>query len=313
MNGTGSYTKSWAVRIIIINVAVFLVQLLLTEMYDANTGMRLSDTAIKYFGVRPDLVIHKYYVWQLFTYMFLHGGFLHILLNMYFLFALGMPVEHAWGGKKFLMFYLFTGIGAGFTICIVNYIMGDIIPTIGASGAIYGVIVAFGMLFPEVELYFFFVPVPIKAKYLVLFYGAINIVPFILQNVTSSGKADISYIGHLGGILFGFLFFFILRRRGISFKSKLIKARLSREIVRRNNELDKNAGLNESTLQKILLKLKESGPDSITDDEFQYIRYMEIMKQDSEDLCQEEKFNPEGPDCKKCADADACLLRQIKK
>lgn len=313
MSEAGSFMKSWVGRIIIINVAIYFIQMLLAQTAIGDSGMTLNDVAINYFGVRPDLVIYSLYLWQPVTYMFLHGGMIHILFNMYFLFALGSPVEQTWGGIRFLVFYFFTGIGAGITICLVNYLTGDISPTIGASGAIFGVIVAFGMLFPEVELYFLFVPVPIRAKYLVLIYGAINLIPFIIESFVTGGRGGISYIGHLGGILFGFLYFLIIRKRGITFKSKLIKARYTREYNRRNTEIEQVADSNETRLTALLEKIKTSGSDSITDDEYQFIRYIEIMKQDHDIACREEMYNPESPDCKKCADVEACILRQIKK
>lgn len=313
MSESGSFMKTWVGRIIIINVVIYFVQMLLAQTAIGDTRMTLNDVAINYFGVRPDLVIYKHYLWQPVTYMFLHGGMIHILFNMYFLFALGLPVEQAWGGRRFLVFYLFSGIGAGITICFVNYLTGDIGATIGASGAIFGVIVAFGMLFPEVELYFLFVPVPIRAKYLVLFYGAINLVPFLIESFVTGGRGGISYIGHLGGILFGFLYFLIIRKRGITFKSKLIKARFTREFNRRNTEIELDTESNESRLASLLEKIKSSGPDSITDDEYQFIRYIEIMKQDQDITCREDIYNPENPDCKKCPDVEACILKQIKK
>lgn len=308
-----SLMKTWVVRIIIINVAIYFVQMILAKTPVGYHGMTLNDVAINYFGVRPDFVIYSHYLWQPITYMFLHGSLIHILLNMYFLFALGSPVEQAWGGKRFLVFYFFTGIGAGITICLINYLTGEFSPTIGASGAIFGVIVAFGMLFPEVELYFLFVPVPIRAKYLVLFYGAINLIPFIMESFVTGGRGGISYIGHLGGILFGFLYFLIIRKRGISFKSKLIKARYTREFNRRNTEIEQKTESNEPRLAALLDKIKANGPDSITDDEYQYIRYMDIMKQDRDISCEEELYNNGNPDCKKCADAEACILKEIKK
>jgi membrane associated rhomboid family serine protease len=312
MNGTEIYKKSWVTRIIALNVAVFIVQLIFMQMSSGEQGITLSDIMINYLGVRPDLIIHKYYIWQFVTYMFLHGGFIHILFNMYFLFALGIPVEQTWGGRRFLIYYFFTGIGAGITIFIVNTLIGGVnmqIPTVGASGAIYGVLVAFGMLFPEAEIFLLFIPIPIKAKYLVIIYGAMNIFPL----VRTGGQGNISYVGHLGGILFGFLFFLIIRKRGITFKSKIIKARLTRGIDRHQEPVPRDPVSNRQHLEAILAKVKQSGPDSITDDEFQFIRYMEIMTQDSHDQCVEEDFSLEDEYCIKCANVEACLLRHIKK
>ena len=311
MNGI-TYKQSWVIRLIIMNVAVFLVQLFFSQIGVGTEGTPLYLLMINYFGIRPDLILHKYYIWQFVTYMFLHGGLLHILFNMYFLFALGMPVEQAWGSRRFLFYYMFTGIGAGVTIFAVNALIGGVylqVPTVGASGAIYGVLVAFGMLFPEVEIFFLFIPVPIKAKYLVIIYGAMNIVPLIW----TGGHDNISYVGQLGGIVFGFIYFFILKKRGITFKSKLIKAKFNREMERRETNVASHAKTGELQLENILRKIRTSGPDSLTDDEYQYIRYMEIMTQDSDELCVEEDFSLDDDYCKKCHNVEACLLRHIKK
>ena len=313
MNGIGAYTKSWVIKIIIINVVVFFIEIFIMMTTTANQAMMpFGGPITMYFGLTPALIVEKYYYWQFFTYMFVHGGLLHILFNMYFLLFLGIPIENTWGSKKFVFFYLFTGIGAGITIFIVNYLMGDasyITPTVGASGAIYGVLVAFGFLFPDVELFILFIPVPIRAKYMVLIMGAMNIIPLI----TSGGQSSISWSGHLGGILFGFLYFLITRKRGISFKSKIIKARLHKEIDRRNATLINKDSDKKDMLSAIYHKIKEAGPDSITDDEYQYVRHMEIMLQDVNSLCPESDFDSSDDYCAKCSDAEACYLREIKK
>jgi len=310
MNGT-TYTKSWVIRLIILNVAIFFVQMMFSFVGTGEQITSLSDVLTFYLGLRPVLVIEKYYIWQLSTYMFLHGGFLHLFLNMYALLIFGVPVEQAWGGRRFLIFYLFTGTGAGITILIINTILGGInyiTPTIGASGAVFGLLLAFGMLFPDAEILIFFI-IPMKAKFLVFLYGGIELYSLI----SSSGQSPISHAGHLGGILFGIIFFLIIRKRGITFKSKLIKARLNRVIDRRETKVVPDANTNEQLLEKIFQKIKTTGPESLTDDEHQYIKYMEIMTQDSNELCVEDDFNLNDDYCKKCDNVEACLLRQIKK
>lgn len=312
MNGTGTYTKSWVIRLIIINIVIFFgLQIFLSMVGTGDRDSSLSDVLVFYLGLRPILVLEKFYLWQPFTYMFLHGGFLHIFLNMYALLIFGIPVEQAWGSRRFLLYYVFTGTGAGITILVINTLLGGvnyITPTIGASGAVFGLLLAFGMLFPDAEILIFFI-IPMRAKFLVVLYGGIELYSLI----ASSGQSPVSHAGHLGGILFGLIFFLIIRKRGITFKSKLIKARLNRELDRRQNTTAEEIKKNDLQLESILLKLKTRGTGSLTDDEYQHIRYMEIMTQDNDELCVEDDFNAEDEFCTKCAHREACLLRQIKK
>jgi membrane associated rhomboid family serine protease len=310
MNGTGTYTKSWVIRLIIINVVVFLIQEIFSVRQAGGQAVPLGNVMTQYFGLLPILVIQKFYIWQLFTYMFLHGGFFHIFLNMYALLIFGIPVEQAWGSKRFLFYYFFTGIGAGITILIINTMLGGInyvIPTIGASGAIFGLLLAFGMLFPDAQILIFFL-IPMRAKFLVFLYGGLELYAL----VTSGGQSPISHAGHLGGLLFGIIYFFVIRNRHLSFKSKVIKARLSREIKRREAVPAYQPGDNESKLRGILDKVLAGGTGSLTDDDYQFIRYMEIMLQDAGEKCVEEDFNIEDDFCKNCKNVEACLLRKIK-
>lgn len=310
MNGT-TYKQSWVIRLIILNVVIYFIQIMFSFVGTGVKMIPLSDILVYYMGLRPELVIEKFYIWQLGTYMFLHGNFMHLFLNMYALLIFGVPVEQAWGSRRFLIFYLFTGIGAGITILSLNTFLGGInysMATIGASGAVFGLLLAFGMLFPDAEILLFFI-LPIKAKFLVFLYGGIELYSLI----ASSGQSPISHAGHLGGILFGIIYFLIIRKRGITFKSKLIKARLNKETGRKETSMTADAKTGEVHLENILRKIKTSGPESLTDDEYQYIRYMEIMKQDADDVCVEDDFNPDDDYCKKCPNVEACLLRRIKK
>ncbi len=312
MNGSGSYTKSWVIRLIVLNIAIFFgLQLMLSSVGTTDRTSSLGDVLTFYLGLRPILVIEKFYIWQLFTYMFLHGGFLHIFLNMYALLIFGIPVEQAWGSRRFLFYYFFTGIGAGIIILIINTALGGvnyITPTIGASGAVFGLLLAFGLLFPDAEILIFFI-IPMRAKFLVMLYGGIELYSLI----SSSGQSPISHAGHLGGIVFGLLFFLILRKRGLSFKSKILQARFNREHVRRENKIQNETKQHDIILETILHKIKSEGSGSITDDEYQYIRYLHIMTQDNNELCVEEDFDQSDEYCTKCVHREACLLRQIKK
>jgi membrane associated rhomboid family serine protease len=136
--------------------------------------------------------------WQLFSYMFIHAGFTHILFNMLALWMFGMELEHVMGSKKFLIFYLLCGLGGGIANLIIAPMFTSVGPTVGASGAVYGVLLAFGMLFPDRPIYIYFL-LPIKAKYFVVMYMAFEIF--------SIGSMDgIAHFAHLGGALVGFLY-----------------------------------------------------------------------------------------------------------
>ena len=151
-----------------------------------------------YFGLIPVLVWKKYYLWQLATYIFLHGGITHILFNLLALWMFGGELESLWGSRKFLRYFLFCGIGAG--ICTVILTPYQFIPVIGASGAIYGILLAFGWLFPNRLIYIYFL-FPIPAKYMVIIFGLIEL--FSSMQGTGGG---IAHLTHLGGLLFGLVY-----------------------------------------------------------------------------------------------------------
>lgn len=188
-----SYGSFWGTYpvvkiLIIINIAVFILQELSGHWIDRYFVLNLG------YGVyEPSF--WKGYIWQLFTYMFLHGNFFHILFNMFVLWMFGRMLEPIWGSKRFLTYYFVCGVGAG--ICIILF---SGVTTLGASGAIFGVLLAFGVQFPNQIVYMSFI-FPIKAKYLVLLYGGIEL--FLLIN--DSG-GNISHVAHLGGLVFGFFF-----------------------------------------------------------------------------------------------------------
>jgi len=153
-----------------------------------------------YFGLIPILVWKKYFLWQLFTYIFLHGGFSHIFFNLLALWWFGGELENYWGSKKFLFYFLFCGIGAGICTVLFTPDIYQRIPVIGASGAIYGILLAFAWLFPNrpILIYFLF---PVPAKYMVIIFG-------LIEFFSSMGGAGggVAHLTHLGGLLFGFFY-----------------------------------------------------------------------------------------------------------
>jgi membrane associated rhomboid family serine protease len=176
--------------LIIINIAVYLLQVITQAM-----GSRIIDV---YFGLIPYWVTHRLTVWQLGTYMFLHGSPWHILFNMLALWMFGGDLERYWGTRRFIKYYFITGVGAG--VCSWLADMNGVSVTIGASGAIYGLLLAYGVLWPNRIVYFNFL-FPIKIKWLVLIYGALAFFSSI-----SGTEPGIANVAHLGGMLIGLVY-----------------------------------------------------------------------------------------------------------
>ena len=171
--------------LIIINVVVFL-------------GQNFSDYVTGYFSLWP--VGSPYFEpYQFLSYMFAHGGFGHIFFNMLALASFAPILETYWGEKKFLFFYLATGIGAGMIYGAVNYFFfpGQGGPMLGASGALYGVLMAFGLVFPNIELMLLFPPIPIKAKYMVFVIGGIT---YFMDRT-----GTVAHLAHFGGAFVAFI------------------------------------------------------------------------------------------------------------
>lgn len=216
-------------NLLFINVLVFIAALLFQRQFDLNEWGKL------HFFTTSD-----FHVYQLITYQFLHGSFAHIFFNMFALWMFGCVIERVWGPKKYLVYYLICGIGAGLCQEVAQYVefyskglmelgpndltpflvktnMGEVpVPvglylswqgTVGASGAIYGILLAFGMTFPNEHIFIFPLPVPIKAKWLICIYAALEL--FMAYGSSGDGVA---HVAHLGGMLFGLLLILYWRR-----------------------------------------------------------------------------------------------------
>lgn len=136
--------------------------------------------------------------WQLVSYAFLHGGFNHLFFNMFAIWMFGLPVERMWGSRRFAEYYLICVLGAGLIQLVVQYITGEVYPTIGASGAAFGLLLAYGIMWPNNKLLLIFFPVPIKAKWFVLIYGGVE----LIFGVTGA-MPQVAHYAHLGGLFFG--------------------------------------------------------------------------------------------------------------
>lgn len=205
-------------NIIIINILMWVATIVLSK-----TGVNLVSWLGLHFPGAKD-----FYAFQIITYMFMHDthSFTHLLFNMFAVFMFGRILENVWGPKRFLFFYLVTGIGAGliqelvwfFELRDVLFASQQLIEyggpspvgkpeflnmfvTIGASGAVFGILLAFGMLFPNVPLYLMFIPIPIKAKYFVVFYGFAE----LFMGISNFGGDNVAHFAHLGGMLFGYV------------------------------------------------------------------------------------------------------------
>ncbi len=184
MIGGGSITP--AVKgLLIINVVVFLFK-------------HLQPQIVLIFGLLPYLVWEKLFIWQLFTYQFLHGGIFHLLFNMLALWMFGCDLERRWGTQFFLRYFFVSVVGGA--ILNTVFLPGQMVPSIGASAGIYGILLAYGLLYPDRTVYFYFL-FPVKMKYFVFIIGAIALYSSI--TVTHSG---IAHLAHLGGMVFGYIY-----------------------------------------------------------------------------------------------------------
>jgi membrane associated rhomboid family serine protease len=227
----GGYRFNWrglltpAIKIILIScTAVFLIQTI-AQLLGGNTEKLIEF----YFGLVPYLVIHGF-VYQLFTYLFLHGGILHLLINMFVLWMFGADIERAWGMKRFFFYYFLCGVGAGVINVAVKVAMdpagkaGSAFPTIGASGAIYGVLIAAAVLFPDREIWLIPFPITLPMKAYVAIMAALE----FFGTLGSSGD-NVSHVCHLGGMLVGYIylrrgnFFFGFRNRYSDWKRRRLK------------------------------------------------------------------------------------------
>lgn len=181
--------------IIIINVLVAIMTFL-------NEGLMS-----KWFALNPIYFVYK--PWQLVTYMFMHGGFFHLFFNMYTLFIFGGVLERVWGTKKFLFYYFVTGIGAALIHIGVQWLTGDFALTVGASGAIYGLLLGYAMLYPDSIMMLMFPPVRMKAKWFVLIFAGIE----LLLGITGT-QVSVAHFAHLGGLLVGLIVIMFWKKTG---------------------------------------------------------------------------------------------------
>jgi membrane associated rhomboid family serine protease len=199
-----SYITPGIKRIVIACSAVFLLQTVVALAFGARAEYTYFDLI---FGLVPYAVTHGLRIWQPFTYLFLHGGLFHLLINMFVLWMFGVDVERAWGTRRFYTYFFLCGVGAGIVNVIVKTIVdphglgSSLIPTIGASGAIFGVLLAAAILFPDRQVWLIPFPVSIPMRIYVLVMGAIE-----FFSTLGAGGDTVSHVCHLGGMLVGYIY-----------------------------------------------------------------------------------------------------------
>ncbi len=217
-----------SVKILLIAAAVgFLLQ--------AITKNFLGFYLEPWLGLVPYLVTHRFFLWQPVTYIFLHGGVFHLAFNLLVLWMFGCELERVWGRRFFLRYFFVCGTGAGIFVALLT--SSSLVPTIGASGALYGILLAYGLLFPDRQILLWFV-LPIRAKHFVLFIGAVA----FYSTLTLPGSG-ISHLAHLSGLLIGYLYlrgwghFRGLHRRYLEWKLKRMKKKF--RVIDGGNDQDK--------------------------------------------------------------------------
>ncbi len=189
-------------------------------VYLAQVTPVLSDYLTQWFALWPIgtpevaqgpggmMEVPRFWPWQVISYAFLHGSLTHIFFNMFALWMFGISIEYTMGSERFAWYYFICAVGAGLVQLLVAFLSSEIYPTIGASGGVMGILLAFGMLFPNREIYLLFPPIPIKAKWLVIGYAALD-----LWAGVSGSQQGVANFAHLGGMAFGVLMILYWRGR----------------------------------------------------------------------------------------------------
>ena len=309
----GFRIQSVVVSLILVNAVIFLFTELirvpvpqgLVEGLGGGAGLlpayfRRYGLFIPLFALVPALIVQLGWVWQVFTYMFLHGSLLHLFFNMYALLLFGRPLEQRWGNREFFLFYAFSGVGAGAVTLLWNLFSNPFIPTLGASGAVFALVLAFGLEFPNAVLLLFFL-VPVRAKYAAFIFGGIELVMILTGSMTNIG-----HFTHLAGLAFGYLYYVwrvkggprrrIRKKTGRPRRPPALSARRKREALDRAEQLRQKLASGSSLTRNeetFLSKLRES-----------YTRH-------NREMCAPEEFDPKAEDCLRCESLYACLYRYV--
>mgnify|MGYP001300339929 FL=1 len=232
--------------LISVNFAIFILQSI-----SSSETMFFSN-----FGLVPKLVWSQLKIWQPITYMFFHGDIWHVLINMFVLWMFGSELERAWGKKNFLRFYFITGVGSGLGTMLFG--LQSMVPVVGASGAIYGVLLAYGVMFPNRIVYLYGI-IPIKSIWFVIGIGVIAFFSSF-NNFT-----NISHLTHLFGMIIGYIYL----KRPVHFRTlwfSVFKKVLEYKIQKQETKLSHSIEM-ERDLNSILDKINREGFKSLTEEE----------------------------------------------
>ncbi len=244
------------------NVSVFLLQVM------TGGGSAGNSSLIPLLGLVPIKAFAQLHIWQFVSYMFVHGSFGHIAMNMFMLWMFGSELERLWGQKAFLQYFAVTGIGAGLIYALVMPLLApgtEYIPLVGASGAVYGVLTAVAVLFPDRKVLLYFL-IPLKMRWLVVGY--------VVFEMMMMWSADgVGHLAHLGGVLFGYLYLNGGRRMFDTFRKQQRRKKAGAKIrVVKDGEEAKPASGPGTEVDRILEKISHEGYDSLTPDELDILR-----------------------------------------
>ena len=265
-------------NLLIINIVFFVATIAMDYVWHIDLTDYLGLHYIGASDFRP---------YQFVTYMFMHGSFAHIFFNMFALWMFGNTIENAWGPKKFLLFYFVCGIGAGLTQELVQYIqLHDIIQnyqyvrlngqnvavddylnlltTVGASGAVYGILLAFGMMWPNSRIYIYFA-IPIKAKWFVIIYGLIELLSGF------SSVDNVAHFAHVGGMLFGLILILYWRYQDGIWRPKFRKKNHDDGWPKSDWDYNKERADEQKRTDEILEKISKGGYNSLTEEEKEFL------------------------------------------
>lgn len=266
-------------KIIIINVLAFFM-FWIYSIAESNIGVSRNNQLLQFFALSKDHLLSAGRVWQLVTYMFFHIDPFHLLFNMMAVWMFGSDLEEKWGSKLYLKYYLICGIGAGFFIAFLPVLIGQpSAMTLGASGAVFGILLAYAIYWPDRRLLFMFI-FPIKTRYFVLIMGVISL--YFTFNSGQSG--NISHVGHLGGLITGYLYLlWVAHSSGrsshaqISFWKRInpfyrIKMNKQRKLwLKRQQELFEMDDM-ETRVDKLLDKISKQGYKSLSEAEKKFLK-----------------------------------------
>ena len=253
--GGGMRRPMSAVKMLIIaNVAVFLLQLITRK----GRGWEPVSGG---FGLYPEQVVTQFRVWQILTSMFLHGSPVHLLINMFVLFMFGTSVEGRLGRRQFLYLYFGAGLLAGVAYVLVYYLMDVNTPAVGASGAIMGVVIYYALLAPNSVAYIFGL-IPMRMKWVAIGLVGLDLFGFFV----GGGRSGIAHVAHLGGALFGFLYFRYASRLDRVFVDRQVRA----QVTRGNRDLRDLDEMREE-VDRLLGKVSQGGLDSLSAKEKRFL------------------------------------------